>query len=160
MEKKVFDAAVQQYQNMVYRVALHAVASPPDAEDAVQEVFLRLYTSQKPFESDEHLRRWLIRVTMNTCRNSLKAWWRRRRISLEEVAEQPVFDQPAERELYDAVLSLPEKYRTVLNLFYYEALSTDEIARTLGLLRSTVTTRLSRARALLREKLGEEWQDK
>ncbi len=159
MEKNDFDAAVRQHQDMVYRVALHALGSPADSEDAVQEVFLRLYTYQKPFDSAEHLRRWLIRVTVNTCRNMLKSWWRRRRVSLDDVAEPPVFDAPLEREVYDAVLSLPEKYRTVLDLFYYEELSTAEIAEALGLRQSAVTTRLSRARTLLKNKLGEEWQD-
>lgn len=159
MEKKEFNAAVRQYQDMVYRVALHILASPTDAEDAVQEVFLRLYTFQKPFDSEEHLRHWLIRVTVNTCKNMLKNWWRKRRVSLDNIAEQPVFDMPAERELYNAVLSLPEKYSTVLDLFYYEELSTAEIAEVLVIRQSAVTTRLSRARTMLKEKLGEDWQD-
>lgn len=159
MEKKKFNAAVRQYQDMVYRVALHILTSPTDAEDAVQEVFLRLYTFQKPFDSEDHLQHWLIRVTVNTCKNMLKNWWRKRRVSLDNIAEQPVFDKPAERELYNAVLSLPEKYSTVLDLFYYEELSTAEIAEVLGIRQSAVTTRLSRARTMLKEKLGEEWQD-
>lgn len=159
MEKKLFDTAVGRYQDMVYRVALHAVASPSDAEDVVQEVFLRLYTYKKPFENEEHLRRWLIRVTVNICKNILKSWWRRRRVSLEDVAEPPVFDEPVEQELYNVVLSLPEKYRTVLDLFYYEELSTAEIADTLGLRQSAVTTRLSRARNMLKKELGEDWKD-
>lgn len=159
MEKKEFNAAVWHYQDMAYRVALHILASPADAEDAVQEVFLRLYTFEKPFENEEHLRHWLIRVTVNTCRNMLKNWWRKRRVSLDNIAEQPVFDKPAERELYNAVLSLPEKYSTVLDLFYYEELSTAEIAQVLGIRQSAVTTRLSRARTMLKEKLGEDWQN-
>lgn len=159
MEKKLFDTTVGRYQDMVYRVALHAVASPSDAEDVVQEVFLRLYTYKKPFDNEEHLRRWLIRVTVNICKNILKSWWRRRRVSLEDVAEPPVFDEPVEQELYNVVLSLPEKYRTVLDLFYYEELSTAEIADTLGLRQSAVTTRLSRARNMLKKELGEDWKD-
>ncbi len=158
MEKDAFDAAVGRYQDMVYRVALHATASPSDGEDAVQEVFLRLYTHRKPFDSDEHLRRWLIRVTVNVCKNMLKQRWRRQ-VPLDAVAEQPAFDRPAEGELYAAVLSLPEGYRTVLDLYYYEGLSTAEIGKLLGLKQSAVTTRLSRARAILKEKLGEDWQD-
>lgn len=159
MEKKFFDTTVGRYQDMVYRVALHAVASPSDAEDVVQEVFLRLYTYKKPFDNEEHLRRWLIRVTVNICKNILKSWWRRRRVSLEDVAEPPVFDEPVEQELYNIVLSLPEKYRTVLDLFYYEELSTAEIADVLGLRQSAVTTRLSRARIMLKKELGEDWKD-
>lgn len=159
MERSAFQAAVGQYQDMVYRVALHQFGVPQDAEDAVQEVFLRLYTAEKPFESGEHLRRWLIRVTVNVCKDTLKSPWRRRRVPLKSLPDQPVFDKPEERELYQAVMALPEKYRTVLDLFYYEELSTKEIAAVLGLRQSAVTTRLSRARELLKTQLKEVWKD-
>lgn len=159
MERDIFQVAVGQYQDMVYRIALHQFGVPQDAEDAVQEVFLRLYTEEKPFESGEHLRRWLIRVTINVCRDALKSPWRKRRVSLDAVPDQPVFDKPEERELYQAVMALPEKYRTVLDLFYYEELSTKEIAALLGLRQSAVTTRLSRARELLKTQLKEVWKD-
>lgn len=158
MDRKDFEDAVERYQDTVYRVALHALGSPADGEDAVQEVFLRLYIRQKPFDSEEHRRRWLIRVTVNVCKNTLKSRWRRR-VSLEDVGEVPVFDHPEEGALYGAVLSLPEKYRVILDLYYYEGLTTAQIAQTLGLRQSAVTTRLSRARKLLKDKLGEEWQN-
>ena len=144
---------------MVYRTALHALGSPQDAEDAVQEVFLRLFQYRGTFESEEHLRRWLLRVTANYCRDLLmKSPWRRRE-ALEELPETPVFDKPREAALYREVMALPEKYRTVLNLFYYEELSVREIGTLLGVEASTVTTRLARARKRLRERLGEDWQD-
>lgn len=159
MDRHEFEYAVGRYRDMVYRVALHALGSPADGEDAVQEVFLRLYTRQKPFDSEEHRRRWLIRVTVNVCKNAQKSWWRRRRVSLDEVGELPVFDHPEDGELYEAVMSLPEKYRVILDLYYYEGLTTAQIARMLGLGQSAVTTRLSRGRSMLKEKLGEGWQD-
>lgn len=159
MEKSYFEAAVRQYQDTVYRVALHVLGSPFDGEDAVQEVFLRLYTHPKPFDSEEHLRRWLIRVTVNTCKNTLKSRWRKGRTSLDDVAETPVFDTPAEETLYQTVLALPGKYRAVLILHYYEELSTAEIGQILNIRQSAVTTRLSRARTMLKNKLGEERQD-
>ena len=159
MERADFMDAVRQHQDMVYRIALHHFASQPDAEDAVQEVFLRLYTREDPFDSPEHLRRWLIRVTVNYCRNELKTPWRRRRVSLESLPEPPVFQQPAQLELYQAVMALPEKYRTVLDLFYYEELSTREIAGLLHIRQSAVTTRLTRARKILKQTLTEVWQD-
>lgn len=159
MEKNVFQNAVGRYQDVVYRIALHQFGVPQDAEDAVQEVFLRLYTAEKAFESDEHLRRWLIRVTINVCRDVLKSPWRKRRVPLDALPDQPVFDKPEEEELYQAVMGLPEKYRTVLDLFYYEELSTKEIADLLGLRQSAVTTRLSRARDLLKKQLKEVWKD-
>lgn len=158
MERSAFQATVGQYQDMVYRVALHQFGVLQDAEDAVQEVFLRLYTEEKLFESGEHLRRWLIRVTLNVCRDTLKSPWRKRRVPLDTVPDQPVFDAPEQGELYQAVMALPEKYRVTLYLFYYEELSTKEIAELLELRQTAVTTRLSRGRELLKKRL-EAWQD-
>lgn len=80
MKREIFEQAVREHQDMVFRVALHCFANRQDAEDAVQEVFLRLYGRQEPFESPEHLRRWLIRVTVNCCRDVLRSPWRKRRI--------------------------------------------------------------------------------
>ena len=159
MDKARFTAAVERHQNMVYRTALHALGSPQDADDAAQEVFLRLFRHRGAFESEEHLRRWLLRVTVNCCRDALKSPWRKRRASWEEVPEVPVFDRPEQAALYREVMALPEKYRTVLNLFYYEELTVREIGELLGVEPSTVTSRLARARRRLKERLGEDWQD-
>lgn len=159
MDRDGFTRSVERYQNTVYRLALHILGSPQDADDAVQEVFLRLLGSARQPGEGEHLRRWLLGVTVNYCRDVLKSPWRRRRIDLEELPEQPVFLRPEHQALYETVMALPEKYRTVLYLFYYEELSTREIARLLDLGQSAVTTRLSRARQALKEQLGEVWQD-
>ena len=158
MERQAFMDAVTRHQDMVYRIALHWFGVPQDAEDAVQEVFLRLYTEKKPFDGPEHLRRWLIRVTVNVCKDALKSPWRKRRVPLESIPE-PVFEQQEQRELYREVLALPEKYRTVLGLYYYEELSTKEIAALLGIRQTAVTTRLARGRELLKQRLKEVWQD-
>lgn len=85
MEQVHFTRAVERHQDIVYRVALHSLGTPQDADDAVQEVFLRLYQRAEPFDSPEHLRRWLLRVTLNYCRDVLKSPWRRRRVSLESL---------------------------------------------------------------------------
>ena len=159
MDKTEFTRAVERYQDTVYRVALHALGSPQDADDAVQEVFLRLYTAQKPFEGEEHLRRWLLRVTVNWCRDVLRSPWRRRRVPLDQLPADPEFKEPEQQALYQTVMALPERYRMVLVLFYYEELTVMEIAALLGLEVSAVTTRLSRARAKLKQQLGEVWQD-
>ena len=159
MDKTRFTTAVAQYRPMVYRTALHALGSPQDAEDAVQEVFLRLFRRREAPAGEEHLRRWLLRVTVNCCRDMLKSPWRKRRVSWEEAPEIPVFDRPEQAALYQEVMALPEKYRTALYLFYYEELSVREIGALLGVGESTVTTRLARARQRLRERLGEDWQD-
>ena len=159
MEKTAFLAAAEQHQDTVYRMALHMLGSVPDAEDAVQEVFLRLYRQQNM--DGEHLRRWLLRVTANYCRDVLRSPWRRRRVSLTELKETaaPAFERPEHGALYHAVMALPEKYRSVLYLFYYEELSAAETARVLGISVSAVTTRLARARAGLKAQLTEVWED-
>ncbi len=159
MERGPFTRAVEEYQDMVYRLALHTLGAAQDADDAVQEVFLRLFRWDKDFYSPEHLRRWLLRVTVNVCKDALKSPWRRRRVDWESLPPTPVFDCPEDGALYDAVMRLPEKYRTVLDLFYYEELSTAEIGQLLRLSRTAVTSRLSRARDALRQQLGEEWQN-
>lgn len=159
MEKALFLTAAERYRDMIYRIALHYFGDPPDAEDTVQEVLLRLYTYEKPFDGEEHLRHWLIRVTVNVCKDTLRSPWQKRRISLQELPAEPVFEQPEQLELYQAVMSLPEKYRTVLNLFYYEELPVREIAEILHVKQSVVTTRLARARTKLKAQLTEVWQD-
>ena len=133
MEQEFFDQAAQRWQDMVFRLALHQLGSYADADDAVQEVFLRLWRQKAPFESEEHLRRWLLRVTVNWCRDQLRSPWRRRRVDWDSLENQPAFETPEQGELYEAVMSLPEKYRTVLDLFYYEELSVREIGEVLGL---------------------------
>lgn len=159
MDQAAFANALGQYQGAVYRLALHLLGSPADAEDAVQEVFLRLYTSHKDFDGETHLRRWLLRVTANHCRDLLKSPWRKRRVALDLIPEPAVFDRPEDGELYRAVMALPQGHRAVLYLFYYEDLTTKEIAQVLGLRQSAVTTRLSRARTLLKETLKEGWNN-
>ncbi len=159
MDKQTFTYAVERYQDSVYRTALHSLGSPSDADDAVQEVFLRLYRYEGSFASEEHLRRWLLRVSVNYCKDVLKSPWRRRTAPLDEAAYVPVFQEPEQAHLYEAVMALPEKYRTVLNLFYYEELSVKAIASMLHIQVTAVTTRLDRARAKLKKQLGEDWQD-
>ena len=155
MEKETFLAAVERHQDMVYRIALHHFASPQDAEDTVQEALMKLYTAADAFESDEHVRAWLIRVTVNLCKNTLRSPWRRRRVPLEELRQAVQFERPEESDLFLTVMAMPEKYRTALYLFYYEDCSVHEIAELLSIKESAVTTRLSRARQVLKRKLTE-----
>ena len=144
---------------MVYRVALGALGSSADAEDAVQEVMLKFYTQAcvkgKAFENEAHVKHWLIRVTINVCRGSLRSFWRKNRVSLDELAESQVFFESGQSELFQAVMSLPEQHRLALYLYYYEDYSAKEIAGLLGLTEAHARTRLSRAR----NKLKEVWQD-
>lgn len=148
--------AIEHYTDMVLRLAAHYAPNLSDAEDVVQDVFEKLVRFEKGFESEEHLKAWLIRVTINHCKSRLRAPWHTRRLPLEELPDTPVFDDPAQRELYDAVLALPQAYRIVLYLFYYEDMPTKEIAAVLHISQNAVTTRLTRAREALRRAYQED----
>lgn len=127
-----------------------------DTEDIFQTVFLKYVLSCISFESREHEMAWLIRVTINACRDMLKSFFRSRTVSLDEVMEQAAPLKEEHREVLEAVLSLPAKYKDVVYLHYYEGFSAPQISRILGKNVNTVYTLLNRARQLLREKLGGE----
>ena len=154
MTERDFTAAAERYLDMVYRIALNWFRRSADAEDAAQTVMLRLWQSEAAFADEEHLRRWLVRVTLNVCRDISKSPWHRRTVSLEACPE-PVFSTPERGELYQAVMALPVKYRMPLYLYYYEGYSVTEVGELLHLKGSTVQTRLARGRA----KLKQEWED-
>ena len=150
MEREAFAALAETYRDMVYRVALNFHRNPQDAEDTLQEVLLKLYLRQEPFEGPLHARNWLIRVTLNQCRSLWRGPWRRQ-VPLEELAASIPFASREESGLFQAVMALPERHRTALYLFYYEDLSVREIAELLRISETAVTTRLSRARRALRQ---------
>lgn len=159
MEQALFLSVAYKYKDTVFRIALNYFGNTYDADDTVQDVLMKLYTSSKAFDSDEHIRNWLIRVTINACKNTLRAPWRRKNITLEEMAASITFEYQEQSELFVSVMGLREKYRTVLYLFYYEEYSVKEISELLKLKESAVTTRLSRARDQLKLKLKEVWCD-
>ena len=154
-----FSSLAQTYLDMVYRVALSCVGRPADADDVTQNTMLRLCRAKVSFKSQEHARRWLIRVAVNESRRLLTAPWRSRTVSLE-VLEATLPAQPApEREVLQAVLSLPKKYRLPLYLYYYEGYSVGEIGAILGRNPSTIQTHLARGRERLKAMLTEEVQE-
>ena len=144
---------VERWGDLVYRLALARTASVPDAEDVFQEVFLRYFRHEERFHSDEYRKAWLLRCTLNRCKSLLSSPWRRRIVPLETAEEVGVEDDY--REVYSAVLSLPEKYRAVIHLHYFEGLSVAEMAAALDSTEGTVKSQLSRGRALLRDMLKE-----
>ena len=154
MDKLQFAGCVEKYADTVYRVAFHSCKNPADSEDIVQNVFLKLYKETKEFESEEHLRRWILRVAVNESKKLIGSAWFRRSVPLEEFAGTMDFETPEESELFLAVMALPRKYRVPVYLFYYEDYPIKEISALTGLKESTVQTRLQRARDKLREKLS------
>ncbi len=151
LEHDIFLVLAEKYKDTVFRIALSYLGNTYDADDIVQDVFMKLYITNKQFASDDHARYWLIRVTINTCKNLLKSSWKTRNITLEDISVTTAFEQKEQEDLYEAVMGLPEKYRTVLYLYYYEDFSVKEIAKMLKIKVSAVTTRLSRARDQLKE---------
>lgn len=149
-----FTACVKRYIDTVFRVALNYLKSGTDADDVTQSVFLKLWKEKKDFESDEHIRNWLIRVTINECRNLLRSPWRNAD-NFEDYASKLIFSQPEHSLLFYAVMDLPKKYRVPIYLYYYEGYSTEEIASMMKLPRATVSTHLHRGRKALKEKLQE-----
>lgn len=150
---------VTLYQDNLFAVAFNICKNAQDAEDVVQDTFIRYYTLKKEFDSRQHIRAWLIRVTINRAKNVNHTFWRRNKLSLEDYMETLSFETRESENLFETVMKLPEKYRIVIHLFYYEDYSVNEIADILKISESNVKVRLSRGRRLLRDALKEEWKD-
>lgn len=125
-----------------------------DTEDIFQTVFLKYVLSCVSFESEEHEKAWFIRVTINACKDFLKNFFRSRTVSLEEILDQPDEMDLDHREVLEAVLALPEKYRNVVYLHYFEGYTAPQISRILNKNVNTIYTLLTRSRQMLRERLG------
>jgi RNA polymerase sigma-70 factor (ECF subfamily) len=150
-----YTCLVEKYIDTVFRIAFNYTGSPHDAEDITQNVFLALLRNKKPFESDAHIRHWLIRVAVNESKKLLRSPWRRH-ISFEEyLATQPEATSE-DRDILRSVMALPRKYRLPIYLYYYEEYSTQEIADILKIPKGTVCTNLKRGRELLKLSLEED----
>lgn len=147
---------MERYADTVKRLCMVHLKNAADTEDIFQTVFLKYALSSAEFESREHEKAWFIRVTINACKDLLKSFFRSRTVPLEELAELPADMSEDKREVLEAVLSLPDKYKEAVYLHYYEDYTAPEIGRILGKNVNTVYTLLNRARQMLREKLGGE----
>ena len=154
MTEQEFNRAAEQHLDMVYRIALNWLKRPADAEDAAQNVMLRLWRTDAAFAGEDHLRHWLVRVALNECKRMSAHPWRKRTVPLDQCPE-PEFSDPARQTLFQEVMDLPVKYRVPLYLYYYEGYKVDEVGELLGLNPSTIQTRLARARAKLKIQLEE-----
>lgn len=158
MTEQEYVEAVERNNRRVFLLALSFTRQRDDAEDVMQNVFLKLWKHRDRLGDRTHIDKWLTRVTVNESRSLLR--FRRDTVSYEEIAElcaAPSFS--AEQELIDAVMRLPKQQRTAVHLYYYEELSVREIAQLLHASESAVKKRLSRARETLRKKLKEDQDD-
>ncbi len=149
--------AVNTYSDTVYRIALNITHNPQDAFDVCQDVFIKLIKHKDKIENADHLKAWLIRVSVNCSKSLVSSAHRTKVISLSEVKESELaYNSETRLELCETVMRLPEKYSTVIYLFYYEDMKISEIARSLGLTESAVKLRLSRGREKLKKILEKE----
>ncbi len=148
------DSLFVTYGDMIYRLALVRTRSAADAEDVMQEVFLRCLKSRPAFESAEHQKAWLIKVALNCSKSLLGSAFRRHAVPQDAAGELAVDAEEPDSTVYDAVLNLPEKYRTAIHLYYYESYSVKEIASMMRTTESTVKSWLHRARGMLKDTLG------
>ena len=144
------DEVLAQHSNLVFRIAYSQTKNKADAEDVFQNVFMRLMRSNVEFSDEEHIKAWLIRVTINCSRSLLTSSWFRKTAGLED---NIVADEQQLSEIYDTVSQLPVKYRIVIHLHYYEDMSVANISEILGKKESTVKSQLHRAREILKQKL-------
>lgn len=145
--------AIRLYADTVRRICMVHLKNYSDTEDIFQTVFLKYVLHPEPFESEEHEKAWIIRATVNACKDLLKNVFRSRTVPLETLVETPQAQELRHTELLEAVLSLPAKYKDVVYLYYYEGYSAEEISRILKKNVNTVYTLLTRARKILKKEL-------
>lgn len=153
-DEQEVNRAVEEYADMIRRLCMIHLKNYHDAEDIFQTVFLKYVLSSVVFQNAQHEKAWFIRVTINACKDLLKNVFRSRTVPLNELIGRSQELPPDHSEVLEAVLSLPEKYRDVVYLYYYEEYSAAEISRLLGKNVNTVYTLLTRSKKMLREKLG------
>ena len=157
LDSSEFNRIVEKYTDVVFRSALSFCKNMSDAEDITQNAFIKLLKSEVDFESDDHIRKWLIRVVVNESKSLWRSFWRKKVISINDLDNEPEYIEPIKNEIFHEVMKLPKKYSSVLHLYYYEGYKCNEIASVLGISESNVQTRLMRARKMLKDKLGEAW---
>ena len=157
VQNESIETVIQRYKATVYSVALSYVNTREDADDIFQEVFLIYFRTNPQFNEEEHRKAWLIRTTINCSKRVVDSTYRKRTVPLDEMEEESFqFQTKEENAVYVALQALPEKYRTVLHLFYFEDMSIDMICKVLELKSSTVKVQLMRGREMMKEKLKEE----
>lgn len=141
---------IEKYSGLVYKVAITRSGNIENAEDVFQEVFIKYSQKMPKFENEEHEKAWFIRVTINLTKNLHNQAWNRKTVPLEETIQ---FEEKEEENIFQIVSTLPQNYRTVVYLFYYEGYKIKEISKILKTREGTIKTWLSRARESLKEKI-------
>lgn len=147
-----YDEIADKYIDTIYRLALSRTKSPQYAEDITQDAFVKLLSFNRGFDSEEHLKAWLLRVTINLTKDLFASAWYKK---TGELPEDVSYEDEEKSDLYYAVMKLPQKYRTVIHLHYYEGYSVEEIAKITTSTAGTVKSQLHRGRGMLKEIMEE-----
>ncbi|MGN1457396.1 MAG: RNA polymerase sigma factor [Acutalibacteraceae bacterium] len=159
MTDEEFTRIALKYSDSIFRIAFNYCRNRADSDDIVQNVLLKYYKCDKVFESEEHIRNWLIRVAVNESKKLIVSPFKKKTVPIEELNDTLTFEHKEESDLYYAVMELPKKYRVTVYMYYYEDYSVNEIADILKENPSTIRTRLMRAREKLRTTLQGVWTD-
>ena len=151
-KEQEFTKTYEMYVEDIYRLSFSFMKNHMDAEDVVQETFMKYYHSEKDFEDECHLKAWLIVTASNHCKNLLKQWWRKGK-SLEDYLDAVGAEEQMIDEMMELVMKLPQKYKTAVYLYYYEGYDSREIAKLLKKPESTIRTYLQKARRLLKKEV-------
>lgn len=151
--------ALNDYGDMIRRITFMHLKNYSDVEDVFQDVFLKYSLYHGEFRSKEHEKAWLIRVSINQCKDLLKSFFRKKVRTLDNVDMTSFSVTDEDKEVLDAVLRLPDKYRDVIYLYYYEGYKATEISEMLEKETNTVYTWLSRGKSALKDVLGGELLD-
>ena len=151
--------AFQRYGDRLFAAAFSVCRNKMDADDAVQDALIKYHTLGLEYTDEAHVRAWLLRVAINRAKDISSSFWRKNTVSWEEYMDELAFEAPEDSRLFEAVMRLPQTYRVVIHLFYYEEYSVREIAEILRRREGTVKSQLSRGRILLKNMLMEEWND-
>jgi len=148
----------ERNKKTIYRVCFAYMKNTADTEDAVQDTFFRMIKTGTAFESEEHEKAWLIRTATNVCKNALRNWWRKRK-NLDDYENLRGNGNIENDDVFSVVMGLPDKYKTVVYLYYYEGYNSVEISKILDKPQSTIRNHLHEARCVLREKLGGDFNE-
>lgn len=150
ISKSEYERLFNEYGDLLYRVVYCYCKNKADSEDVVQNTFLKLYISDIQFESEQHIKNWLFKIAVNNALNIRKSRWH----TFEQIPEDYEMYTPEQREVYEAVMRLPDKYRIVILLFYYVGYSVKEMSGILNRSESTIQTQLQRGREKLKAFIG------
>ncbi len=155
MQNQDLTQIYNKYNNLVYRIALTYTKNEMDAEDIMQDVFVKRLYYRKQFKSEEHEKNWMIRVTINKSKDHLKSFWKKNRCNIDDLQQQAIWNIDYEKkQLLEELFRLADKYRITLYLHYFEGYNCKEIAQLLHCGESAVKMRLKKGRELLKQKLN------